>query len=150
MKQKYRKPKEAPAAPVYEKPEQVRDAVVILYSVVSIGFIYFLLNMEALVQMAEQGMTAIMIVLCVSIFSYGLLAYLAYRMSRQAPFARYVFFGLFAVRLPLYAVFLPEVLDPCPSICMNTGFEMMLEILAIVFLTRKPARAWFAGEDPDA
>ena len=144
-KKRDRKPREeAPVgADVAYKPEGVRDAVIILYTCACIAVIFAIFNAQALTEFVIAGNASVMYLQWFSYLHVGLLCALAYLMSRGWNWARLAFFGIYALSFPFLIYLLPEVLPDSPGFVINSLFIVLLQAIAVFYLMRKEAVAWF-------
>lgn len=135
-----------------DKPEMVRQAVLMFYAAATIGLVYVIFNMDELMQLGLGGHISVLVMLFYCVFGSGLMGALAFFLSRRKAWARHVAMGFTFFSLVLSAFEVYEVIGILPGFSVNCILMLVLEVIASVILLLRRSKAWFAwqpGMDTD-
>lgn len=126
-------------------PDQVRSALILLYGSLVLGVVRSIIEYPRLVEMAASagGSTY---VISLQIFSFLLVGWIIFKISRRKHWARATFAILGAIGLPFSIPVLIEAFDTSPISGGLGVAQAMAQVMAVVMLYMKDGRAWFRGE----
>ena len=129
-----------------EKPDVVRDVVLMLYAASGIGLLYVVLRMDELMTLVMQGNSAVLVMLLFSVFSAGLTGVTAFFLSRGKNWARMMVMVLVVLSVFVSALELYDVLTESPGFFINCLIVLLLDSVALFCLLRPRVAAWFVPE----
>ena len=121
-----------------ERPKKVQNAVTILYVTLGIGIVRTVMEASANVEMAGVGF---FIVVTLVTFAFGV--FLFAMIGRGRNWARITLLVFFLLGLPLSILPLIRSFTISPISGVLGLAQVILQIVAIVFLFQQDASAWF-------
>ena len=132
-----------PAGPLFHKPKSILAARNILFASLFLGILVFILRHFILPHPGQLNM--------LTLLSDGALLLLLYVAIHFIGFgkkwARLLFLVLFIVNLITSAIYIPFILKANIALGFLIILQMLLQILALVYLFSKNSRDWFNSFD---
>ena len=121
-----------------ERPKKVQNAVTILYVTLGIGIVRTVMEASANVEMAGVGFFTV-----VTLVAFAIMVFLFAMIGRGRNWARITLLVFFLLGLPLSILPLIRSFTISPISGVLGLAQVILQIVAIVFLFQQDASAWF-------
>ena len=126
------------------QPHEVTNAVILLYLILILGFIYFISNISTssdLVQQVASLGYGLGFIIFVSLFNLAFLFFFIYKINKGKNWARITLLILFITGIP-FSIFNLFTLTNLIYVITSVG-SMILYIIVFVLLFQKPSSDWF-------
>ena len=121
------------------RPDRVNTAIKLLYSSLGVGVVRSLLEAPALI---KQG-ASLGFVVFVSVFVLAFLSFFIHKIGKGRNWARITFLVMFILGIPISISPMIQSLMNNPVSGMLGLAQLVVQIIAIVFLFQKTASNWF-------
>ena len=125
------------------RPDKVSTAVTLLWVTIAIGIVGSIMEFPSSLEVATAQGFGLGFIIFTTFFTLAILAFFIFMIGKGKNWARITFLVFFIIGIPLAGRSLFQSLLRNPVSGILGIVEIILEIIALVFLFQKPSSDWF-------